>query len=299
MAEIKELKSIDKKLFKNNFVSVQECGNILETLHVSHRNQKATIRKLNKNEYLLISTGEIKEFKHKESRQDNINAVRRSLRSLRNYINTNITDNNKALWITLTYAENMVDTKRLYTDFEKFIKRLRYAFGHCEYIVAMEPQGRGAWHAHLLAIYENKAPYIPNARLAKIWGNGFVKINLLKDIDNIGVYLTAYLGDMELKSIADYRGEKTKTITTNGKDKKIIKGGRLKLYPTGFNLYRISKGIKKPKESLIDEKELLGSLNNAPLKYEKILEVKPEGDYLPLYLHYRTYNIKDKKIDGL
>ena len=35
----------------------------------------------------------------------------------------------------------MQDTKRLYKDFEKFIKRLRYKLKlHIDYIVAMEPQ---------------------------------------------------------------------------------------------------------------------------------------------------------------
>ncbi|PBH18287.1 hypothetical protein BGV21_20980, partial [Clostridioides difficile] len=73
--------------------------------------------------------------------------VRASLRRLRDYLNTNITDVSHCKWITLTYSENMTDTKRLYDDFVKFNKRLKYYINKefdltYEYIVSMEPQGR-------------------------------------------------------------------------------------------------------------------------------------------------------------
>lgn len=293
MAEIREVKKIDKKLFQNRLVSAKLCGNILETSHISRRNQKATIIKLDKHRYVVCDTGEIKNYKHIENRADNTQSVRRSLNRLKDYINTNITRPQNALWITLTYAENMTDTERLKKDFEKFIKRLRYAYGDCEYIVAFEPQGRGAWHAHLLLIYDKKPPYIPNAKLAEIWQQGFVKINLLKNIDNIGLYLTAYLGDMELKDLSEYNGEKLKEVKANGKSKRIIKGGRLKLYPAGFNLYRKSKGILPPVKELIEESELLEKVKGKTLKYEKVLEIQIEGSNAPLYIHYRTWVIKE------
>ena len=93
----------------------------------------------------------------------------KKLGRLRDYLNTNITDVSKGRWVTLTYAENMTNTERLYTDFKKFKQKLkRYLKQEFEYIVAMEPQGRGAWHAHIVLIFENKAPYIPNDEMARI-----------------------------------------------------------------------------------------------------------------------------------
>ena len=66
-----------------------------------------------------------------------------------------------------------------------------------EYIVACEPQSRGAWHMHLIIIFDRLAPFIPNATIETLWEQGFTKTTRLENIDNIGAYLTAYLGDME------------------------------------------------------------------------------------------------------
>ena len=43
---------------------------------------------------------------------------------LRDLLNTNIADPSHCRWVTLTYKENMTDPKRLYTDFDKFNKRM-------------------------------------------------------------------------------------------------------------------------------------------------------------------------------
>ena len=45
--------------------------------------------------------------------------------------------------------------------------------------------------------------YYENSKLNEIWSYGFVKVNRLKDIDNIGAYVSAYL--INIKD-----GEKTK-----------------------------------------------------------------------------------------
>ena len=161
-------------------------------------NTQIFIRKLNDFQYVDLRTGEIFEYNLIENRAENLDSVRRSLGRLKDYINTNcvIVDNIK--WVTLTYAENMTYTKRLYKDFEKFVKKARYKYGHFEYIIACEPQGRGAWHIHMLMIFPNKAPYIPNKIMAEIWSHGFTTTKKLdENITNIGAYLTAYLGDFD------------------------------------------------------------------------------------------------------
>ncbi|PBH18006.1 hypothetical protein BGV21_21115, partial [Clostridioides difficile] len=121
--------------------------------------------------------------------------VRASLRRLRDYLNTNITDVSHCKWITLTYSENMTDTKRLYDDFVKFNKRLKYYINKeldltYEYIVAMEPQGRGALHCHMAMIFETDAPFIPNSKMSELWKQGFTVTKKLDDVDNVGAYLT-------------------------------------------------------------------------------------------------------------
>jgi len=190
-------------------VKVTEMGNIIEVQYMSRRNTKATIQMLpGGNEYIELSSGEIKEVIHHETRADLKKSLARTFANARGIINTNITDVNKVRWITLTYAENMQDTVQLYDDFKKFNMRFQTFcknnnYGKAEYIVMMEPQGRGAWHCHLLYIFLElvKAPYIENKTLRDIWGHGFVKIKKLDNVDNVGAYLTAYLGDMDITEL--------------------------------------------------------------------------------------------------
>lgn len=130
----------------------------------------------------------------------------------------------------------------------------------------MEPQGRGAWHAHLLYIWESKAPFIPNEKFRELWGHGFVKIKKLQDVDNVGAYLTAYLGDMEITEAFQsdpYRFahsgklnlKEVEVLNDDGSvvKKQIIKGARLDMYPAGFKMIRHSKGVKEPIEELVTQ----------------------------------------------
>ncbi len=85
-----------------------------------------------------------------------------------------------------------------------------------------EPQGRiiegkCVWHLHIIYIFK-KRTYVPKSDFEKLWGLGFVNIKSLKKIDNLGMYLSAYLSNMQLEG-----GEKN-----NSKNKRIIKGSRLR-----------------------------------------------------------------------
>ena len=99
--------------------------------------------------------------------------------------------------------------------------------------MACEPQGRGAWHMHCIIIFDDIAPFIPNNEIAKLWKQGFTKTTKLDNIDNIGAYLTAYLGDMEydefIKSGVDFKCITYKEIDyieniKLDKPKKFVKG---------------------------------------------------------------------------
>lgn len=82
----------------------------------------------------------------------------------------------------------------------------------------------GAWHLHIIYIFEKKRPYIPKSDFEKLWGFGFVNIKDLKDkegknIDNLGIYLSMYLSSM-----VEDDGKNGKNLT----NKRIIKGKRLR-----------------------------------------------------------------------
>lgn len=251
MDSIKINYDITEKILDKDLVRVKYCGNITEIMYQDKSNKKATVTKVDKDHYVICSTGELKEYTHSTSRKDNLSEVRRSLQRLRDYINTNVTNPKNCRWITVTYKENMTDPKRLKTDLNRLVRKCRKIYGHFEYITACEPQGRGAWHAHAIFIFDGTAPFMANEDVFNYWGNGFVKVDKLEDCDNVGAYLTAYLGDIEFNIENSYvvdeiaqSNKKCEIKTVKGK--KYIKGGRMYLYPPGFNLYRISKGIKKP-----------------------------------------------------
>lgn len=291
-------------------VKVTEMGNVIEIQYMTRRNNKATIRMLEGGyQYVKLSTGEIKDVVHHETRADQKKSLYRTFRNARGLINANVTDVNKARWITLTYEENMTDTVRLYTDFDKFNKRFQYycqrqGYGKAEYIVMMEPQGRGAWHAHLLYIFKGKAPFIPNDTLNEIWGHGYVRIKKLDDVDNVGAYLTAYLGDMDLDEAIDqdtcFSGDKIKVVELEEdgikKKKYFVKGARLNLYPANFNMIRSSRGVLRPTEEIMTQLEAQKKVLGATKTYEKTVRLCDDSTEFECIINTVQYNTKRKPV---
>lgn len=285
-------------------VRVKEMGNIVELMHSERNNSQIFIKKISDNEYIDLRTGEVKQCEKIDNRAGNLNSIRQSLGRLRDLLNTNITDTSKCRWVTLTYAENMTDPKRLYEDFKKFNMRMRYKGFNYEYIVAMEPQGRGAWHAHLVMIFDDKAPYIDNDYMCSIWGHGFTKTKKLEDVDNVGAYLTAYLGDMDMSDYKNLSDEEKNSMKIYGikevevqgstEKKSILKGARLHMYPPKFNLYRFSRGIKKPVVTYETEIDAQKKVSAGTLTFEKTIEISDTDSLYSNKINYRHYNLVRK-----
>ncbi|MBR2871700.1 MAG: replicative protein [Clostridia bacterium] len=191
-----DVQSIENySVYDYSLVKLTQTGNITQILSLSHKNNSCPIKKLNKDEYVLVDTGEILKCNHIDNRSQNLNTIRRSISNLRDLINNNFVGGSNELWITLTFGEHKIyNSKELCSIFEKFIKRLRYKFKNIklDYIYVPEPHQKGDWHIHLL-LKADSPLYIENSLLNKIWGYGFVKVNRLKDITNIGAYVSAYL----------------------------------------------------------------------------------------------------------
>lgn len=232
------------------------------------------MRRYDKDHMFNVKTGEIKKVHHITSRADpkNYESLRATFKKLKRLIGANFGDFlplRSQLWLTLTYRESpMTDGKRLYSDFKKFIRRLRSITGkYLAYIVVIEPQASGSLHAHLLLkTLDGSRLYLSNAVVAKAWGQGFVNVRRLKDGDNVSAYLMAYLTDVDLNNL---EGE----TNTKEEKKSIVKGGRLGLYPIGLQIYRRSKkGIRKPEKLRGKKQEIMGKtklFNSAPDYYKK------------------------------
>ena len=268
-------------------------------MYSEKRSQGGYIAKLDKDTYTDKRTGEIKEFRHIENRSQDLDNVAKSLKRLRDILNANITDVSKCRWVTLTYAENMTDPQKLRYDAEHCIKRLREKYGSFEYITAAEPQGRGAWHLHCVFIFPDKAPYMANETVAQAWKKGFVTVKSLDSVDNVGAYLTAYLGDMELDDIQgtdipeSAKGIKEITYKDSNGDiqtKRYIKGARLCMYPPKFNIYRKSKGIKNPEVNVVPYQQAKEKVCSAKQTFQKTVALEDIDKGYHNVLQYEYYN---------
>lgn len=172
---------------------------------------------------------DVRYMSHGVSRADNMRSVKDSCNRFKWMVRAN--ERFVRLFVTLTYAENMRDTSRLYEDFRRFFQRLRRALPEITgYLAACEPQKRGAWHVHLLVLSLKKSLYISNKRVCSLWGRGFTKVQRVRHVRDVGEYLTAYLSN-----IKDGKGTK--------------KGARLHLYPVGFRFARWSRGLVRPEKA--------------------------------------------------
>ena len=296
------------KINEKKLVKLTDMGNVKEIMYLQKKcNQPFGIKKISKDEYMVIATGEIKEYSNRsENRSEDKESLRKTFKHIRELINTNFTGEPNELIFTITYKENVRDTKRLYDDFRKFMKKLKYRYNQVEYINVVEPQGRGAWHCHILLKFPDvRKIYIPNKEIAEMWGQGFVKVKALKKgIDNIGAYLSAYLGDVEVNNdnitelvndgvLEPGQAFETKTAEINGVKKTFIKGGRLHYYPSGMNIYRTSRGIKKPQVTYMmyeNARKKVGS--NLEPTYTSHTFIQDDTGTIVNEIAYEQYNIK-------
>ena len=151
---------------------------------------------------------------------------------------------------------------------------------------------------HLLYIWTDMdAPYIPNAEFRKLWGHGFVKIKKLDDVDNVGAYLTAYLGDMEWEDMPDVmraNGKEHKIVEVEEEGKKvkktIIKGARLDLYPANFNMLRCSRGIKRPTVEMMSQPDAEKKVLGATRTYENSIRLFDQETGFESFIIKEQYN---------
>ena len=287
---------------EKSWTKVKITGNIISTTNFKVLKRSCDVIKIDKDHYLVkremvdYKTGEllVHDYEHTNNRFEGYKSLLNSFAKLRDLINCNITDVNNVHWCTLTYADNMQDLKKLKKDFNNFWDRFKeYCKIHNyiipEYINAVEPQERGAWHIHLLILWTSKAPFIPHEDFWKLWSpkgfkqnKDFVKIQSLyvdgKAIDNVGAYLTTYLTD---------------TLSDN--DHKREKYNRLKLYPTGMNVYRTSKNIQRPEIEYMSEEYARKKVSSAKLTFEKRISLEDREKGYSNELIYRYYNSKPRE----
>ena len=284
----------DFSIDNRSYVTLTMMNDIFEIQYMEKSNFTNNIQKLDADRYVVLETGEIKEFDKSENRSENKNSLNQTIKKLRYLINANFSGKPNELWITLTFADSLLarNANAVYLYFNKFIKRLRYKYGKdLEYIAVLEPHeikngDIKNWHGYhfhlLLKSYVRKKIFIPHEDFENIWGLGFCRIERLNNIDNIGAYLSAYLTNVEDNS----------EIVDCANKKKYIKGARLWLYPKGIRIYRKSKGIKKPTRIKMTYAEARTIIGVEP-HYRKKIPI--EIDDFQNTIIYEQFNRRRKK----
>lgn len=215
-------------------------------------------------EIIDFETGELIIKKKRTFEELNLEEKAESMRKRNNYYNEkrfelarildlNYDENTK--FLTLTFKENVTDVEKANYIFKKFIMRLKdYLKKHynkeLKYMATIEKQKRGAVHYHIVLM---SFPYIKNVVIEKIWGQGYIKINKIKDsvdASAVGIYISKYFS----KALEDKETYK--------------------------NAYFCSKNLKKPIETkdYADEVELarkiedLKDIENPKIKHVKEFE---------------------------
>ena len=110
------------------------------------------------------------------------------------------------------------DVKACNAYFTNFVKRVKRRYPDFKYVAVIEFQDkndRGAVHYHVVC----NLPYVRKADLSALWGAGYIKINRIDKVDNVGAYVVKYMN----KNIDDKR-------------------------LCGLKAYNCSKGLQKPVE---------------------------------------------------
>jgi len=217
-------------------------------------------------------TGRKSDYKSENYEEHRKQVLQRAKRDLRRLINANhgqYGDQFTSKFLTLTFGDLITDVKEANYEFQKFIKRLNYLVfntkkANLKYNTVIEFQKRGAIHYHVI-IYN--MPFTKQKIIEETWGNGFIKINKIDDVDNVGAYVAEYLGNAE-------KGQ--------GKD---VFDDRLQ----GKKSYFSSRGLYKPIE-ITDKKiveQVATALPSENLTYSATFENEHLGNII-----YKQYNLK-------
>lgn len=189
---------------------------------------------------------------HKGRINANIYRTRNNVRrlSLANF-------DNGSKFVTFTFAQNITDVSEANQLWKKFIKRMRYKYGDFKYMAVIEFQKRGAVHYHVIW----DLAYIKKSELSEIWSHGFVKINRIEHVDNVGAYIVKYM----TKDLMDERFK-------------------------GLKAYQCSKGLQRPlvlRGEQVAELYRMYGLEDKKTVFESSYTSEHHGTIL-----YKEYNLK-------
>lgn len=208
-----------------------------------------------------------------ENYKRSLQSAKRAQKKMERLINANIGCwKQKEKFITLTFSEYKT-REQVLKCFDRFKRRLKRAVhDEFEYIAVIERGTKGTKRLHMHCIFFN-LPYVKNSVFRKIWKYGNVKINAVKNHEDLAGYVTKYI------------------------EKTLMDGNYI---PKGKRFYTTSQDLKKPIEYIMnaldaviavkeyeemypDRMPLIDHccdfLHTGPIRYIKVAE--PKQAYIP------------------
>lgn len=202
------------------------------------QNNLENYKKISKTEYVILLTGEIKQYK-KETYKKAEN-IKRAMKELKGILKNNFKGGDNEIFLTLTCEDNITDYDYVHKKAEEFMRILRQLHKGLEYVMIMEQQERGSWHIHaLIKDTLNKKLYINNEEICAIWRIGITKTERVKETNFIKVieYMTktktkeklpaekkAYYKSRGIKKATTQEMQYKNFCNTKGKNAKRING---------------------------------------------------------------------------
>lgn len=210
-------------------------------------------------------------------RKDNIY---RSRQNVRRIIWNNQTEFTK--FVTLTYAETVLDVKKVRRDITTFVQSMRRSGYPMKYLYVLENQrerglkenNEGCLHVHMVIFIDK---FIKIEDLRRCWKHGFVGIEKIDNVINLGAYVCKYITK---DNIADF-GSHCYSCSI-GLDRPVVE----RFYTLGYS------------DSYIDfvPEEVLNAVN---VQYHKTLThdfVDSNNELCNQSVHYFQGRWKDKNI---
>lgn len=129
----------------------------------------------------------------KEKRNDNVYRARQNVRRI---VWTNESKYTK--FVTLTYADTVLDIKKVRRDITTFVQNMRRLNYDMKYLYVLENQkerglkegNEGCIHVHMLIFIDQ---FIKLEDLRQAWKHGYVGIEKIDDVRNLGAYVCKYI----------------------------------------------------------------------------------------------------------
>lgn len=167
------------------YCKVVQSGDVVEMYFY-----KVPIKVGNKRSFDIVKSDS---SENKEKRSDNVYRARRNVRRI---VWSNQSEYSK--FVTLTYAETVLDPKIVKRHITTFVQAMRRLGYDMKYLYVLENQkerglkenNEGSLHVHMLIFIDK---FIKREDLTKCWKHGFVSIEKIDHVNNLGAYVCKYI----------------------------------------------------------------------------------------------------------